>query len=145
MNPEIKAQWVSALREPGRVQGKGLLRSQDGAQCCLDVLCELGVKAGVVPEPVLNGEYTEEPVFAYYDDSSHLIFDKKGDRVSSNLQWEVLPDDVMKWSGLATKSPSVPYPDGDDEEVYEVELTLANDEYELTFPQIAQLIEDSDL
>lgn len=32
--------WIAALREPGRRQGRNKLNC-NGAQCCLDVLCEV--------------------------------------------------------------------------------------------------------
>jgi hypothetical protein len=47
MNPEIKAQWVAALRSGEFEQGKGTLK-RDGKFCCLGVLCELAARAGVV-------------------------------------------------------------------------------------------------
>lgn len=52
MNPEIKAQWVAALRSGDYLQGVGSLRYEGGFDgsmryCCLGVLCDLAVKAGV--------------------------------------------------------------------------------------------------
>lgn len=41
MNPEIKAQWVAALRSGTYPQGQSVLRSLDGRYCCLGVLCDL--------------------------------------------------------------------------------------------------------
>ena len=40
MNPELKAKWVAALRDPTREQTKGLLRNAN-AMCCLGVLCDV--------------------------------------------------------------------------------------------------------
>lgn len=40
MNPEIKAQWVAALRSGEYEQCREALRSRDGF-CCLGVLCDL--------------------------------------------------------------------------------------------------------
>lgn len=50
MNPEIKAQWIAALRSGEYQQGRGYLNShtEEGDKfCCLGVLCDLAVKAGV--------------------------------------------------------------------------------------------------
>lgn len=47
MNKEIQRQWVAALRSGEYKQGHGVLES-NGRFCCLGVLCDLAVKAGVV-------------------------------------------------------------------------------------------------
>lgn len=47
MNPAIKARWVAALRSGEYEQGRGVLRSADNCFCCLGVLTDLAVKAGV--------------------------------------------------------------------------------------------------
>lgn len=41
MTPELKAQWVAALRSEKYKQGIGLLRNRHDEYCCLGVLCEL--------------------------------------------------------------------------------------------------------
>jgi hypothetical protein len=51
MNQEIKAEWVKALRSGEYEQTRGYLRHDDG-YCCLGVLCDLAVKAGVIPAPI---------------------------------------------------------------------------------------------
>lgn len=61
MNPEIKRAWVKALRSGNYKQGQGALRQHDRF-CCLGVLCDLAVKAGVDVEVALcqltlNGYY----------------------------------------------------------------------------------------
>ena len=51
MNKEVKALWIAALRSGEYKQGAGRLGyTQDGVtkHCCLGVLCELAVKAGVI-------------------------------------------------------------------------------------------------
>jgi hypothetical protein len=54
MNPEIRAQWCAALRSGNYPQTQGQLRRTkpgDGAEpgyCCLGVLCELAVAAGII-------------------------------------------------------------------------------------------------
>lgn len=45
MNPEVKAQWVAALRSGQYRQAKESLR-KNGNHCCLGVLCDLFAKGG---------------------------------------------------------------------------------------------------
>lgn len=101
MNPEVKASWIAALRSGEYQQGKGHLR--DGsAFCCLGVLCDPAAKAGV-------GNW--------YGNT----FD--------NCQ-KVLPENVMKWSGLTTSNGVI---SGD---------TLANlNDGGMSFTDIADVIE----
>lgn len=50
LKPEIKAQWLTALRSGEYAQGQGKLTTigQEGRRdCCLGVLCDLAVKAGL--------------------------------------------------------------------------------------------------
>jgi hypothetical protein len=49
MNPEVKDQWVKALRSGEYEQTRNLLHRVDGGYCCLGVLSELAVQAGVIP------------------------------------------------------------------------------------------------
>lgn len=56
MNPEVKAEWVKALRSGEYKQGKNALRNDKDEHCCLGVLCELAVKAGAIPPAVLDGD-----------------------------------------------------------------------------------------
>ncbi len=49
MDSEIKAQWVAALRSGEYQQGGGSLHNpENNTHCCLGVLCELAVQAGVI-------------------------------------------------------------------------------------------------
>ena len=45
MKPEIKKQWVQALRSGEYKQGRGQLK-QGATFCCLGVLCDLAVQSG---------------------------------------------------------------------------------------------------
>ena len=91
MNPEVKAQWVTALRSGDYKQGQGVLRTAftDGSVskfCCLGVLCELAVNAGVIPAPLYDG--------IYYSYGTY------GDKRTAYL-----PEAVMKWAGLDGENP----------------------------------------
>ena len=39
MTPELKAQWIAALRSGEYTQGRYNLRTREGHYCCLGVLC----------------------------------------------------------------------------------------------------------
>ena len=74
--------WVAALESGEYDQTAGRLRNGDSF-CCLGVACELAVKDGVIPPPVVDGEY-----FAY------------GER----REIGVLPDEVRWWLHLRTQT-----------------------------------------
>ena len=113
MNPEVKAKWLEALRSGEYEQGHGKLRSGDDEYCCLGVLCDLAVKAGVVAEPVLS----ENRNLYYYDGFCEAAH----------------PQVVANWSGVIGLGD---FHDG------ERERTLAhiNDEG-ASFSEIADIIE----
>ncbi|HEY6018325.1 MAG TPA: hypothetical protein VIY48_00035 [Candidatus Paceibacterota bacterium] len=89
MNPEVKALWIAALESGEYEQGVGYLKAfREGGKphyCCLGVLCDLAVKAGVV------GECSE--VLSAISDFSFIKFDRSS---------AVLPESVMTWAGLHT-------------------------------------------
>ena len=47
MNANAK-KWVQALRSGKYKQAHGTLGKEDGSRCCLGVLCDLAVEAGVI-------------------------------------------------------------------------------------------------
>lgn len=81
MNPEIKARWVAALRSGEYPQGKHALRTAEG-YCCLGVLCDLAVRAGVIE--------------AHEPDSDSWGY---GD----NRESQTLPYQVARWAGLGMR------------------------------------------
>ena len=116
MNPEIKTQWVTALRSGDYQQGHGILRSSltEGSVpkfCCLGVLCEIAVKANVIPEAQYDGFY--------------YTYGTRDDKRSAYL-----PAVVMEWAGLDNENPIC----GTDR------LANLNDN-DNTFEQIADAIE----
>lgn len=115
MKPEIKKEWAENLRSGDYKQGQSYLHN-DNRFCCLGVLCDMAVKAGVVKTGMLDGidSYGEE------------------DRVQH------LPDEVIQWAGLKGCSPLVTY----DPEEPDRELTVINDNG-ATFKDIADMIEAS--
>jgi len=79
MNPEIKAQWIAALRSGEYHQGKGVLESVWGDFCCLGVLCHLAHKQGVVER--VKGH------------DGQIWYDEEDGR---------LPCSVLDWSGMTS-------------------------------------------
>jgi hypothetical protein len=117
MNPEIKAQWVAALRSGDYQQGKGALHQYSTGNpdlfCCLGVLCHLAAEAGVV--------------------QSHLT--GRGE-VQYDHAALILPPSVSEWAGLGGNlSPQVPL-NGD-------MISLANlNDAGVSFETIANRIEE---
>ena len=126
MKPEVKDQWVKALRSEEYEQGHGYLRDSNDRYCCLGVLCDLAVKAGVISEPELaSTEGGEGESYSFGPDRNHDIL--------------YLPDVVRDWAGLATHNPTYG-PDPDADMVDAPTLAGANDDG-VPFDQIAELIE----
>lgn len=87
MNPEIKAEWLAALRSGEFKQAQGVLQVRDtNAYCCLGVLCRLAVNHGVAQ--ILNDEYPDSVVYAALDGSTRSS--------------EILPRAIAEWAGLHT-------------------------------------------
>lgn len=81
MNEEIKAQWLTALRSGEYAQGSQRLRRADDTYCCLGVLCDLAVKANVIPAPE-----------ASYNGGSY--------EYGANLNSAFLPREVSQWADV---------------------------------------------
>jgi len=108
MKPGIKTKWVAALRSGEYKQGTRQLLRGDGSFCCLGVLTDLAVKDGV-------GDWDHD----YYPEASFL------------------PQRVVKWAGLDTRSPCVAPSWGTREALWSL-----NDSSEHGFEELADLIEE---
>lgn len=112
MNAHIKENWVAALESGDYEQGVSLLAYEDGESmkyCCLGVLCELAVEAGVaikrkVGNTVTYGdnEYdaTLPPVVMFWAG----IEQEEGqftDRLGDNKYLAALNDDGMPFTEIA--------------------------------------------
>lgn len=133
MKQEIKAQWMADLRSGEYKKGKQYLKQIDSSgkvsHCCLGVLCEQAVKAGILP--------TRQEGDVFYFGNAHLV----------------LPDEVVRWAELDTANPELFNVDLPQEGYHGTySLTMANDggaahkdengvRKELEFPEIADLIE----
>src|SRR5216110_1229848 len=82
MDCAIAQDWAAELRSGRWEQGRGTLRSKGDTFCCLGVLCEMAVKAGVIPAP--------QP--CAIDDCGHTY----GEQAASGHA----PREVVKWAGM---------------------------------------------
>ena len=114
MKPEIKAQWIEALRSGEYKQTKGELRTPNG-YCCLGVLTDLYLK-----KHNDEWEYNERC-------NQYLYLDCRFG----------LPEEVMVWADLYESDPYV-YTDDTDHT-----LAHYNDNKDYSFEQIADLIEEN--
>lgn len=128
MNEEIKEQWVTALCIGGYKQGRGELRTIKNEFCCLGVLCDLAVKAGVAQwvTDSLKGWWVIPNGQTLQNVSD---FDRGG---------AALPRFIREWAGLELANPMVT--DAFGNRKY---LSTLNDTHEERFTVIADYIEKS--
>lgn len=113
MNKERARAWVRALRSGEYPQGTGGLKV-DGKFCCLGVLCHTLELEGVLKSRLTAGGYAT----AWGESAGYV----PGDDVAKLMELEHANVDVM-YNGQRTK------------------LWVLNDQYKLSFNQIADLIE----
>jgi hypothetical protein len=82
MKEDVKAKWVEALRSGRFEQGRRALRKMDDTYCCLGVLCELAVEAGVIAPATVASQFGEPYGYLYAEETAGL------------------PQAVQEWSGL---------------------------------------------
>lgn len=147
MNPEIKDEWIKALRSGDYVKGTGQLHGVETdldtgkvthTFCCLGVLCELAVAAGVTDRALIGTE----------ESGNYRYFKKDGDAYDMDADVSFLPPSVQAWSGLNTHNPRVPHV-LDEGTAFERQgserVSDLNDNTYDTFEPIAALIESTDL
>lgn len=124
MKPQIKENWLKALRSGEYSQTSERLHQGDGF-CCLGVLTDLYLK-----------ENNEEWKVVYEDKKIYGITNMWCHVITSETQ--VLPDRVVEWAGLDNRYPGVYVK----EKGSYAELAALNDKG-MTFNEIADLIEES--
>lgn len=126
MHADIKTDWLARLRQPERVQGYERLRNAEGAQCCLDILMEMGVEAGIQEAPrLVDGRYYE---YANADEGPP--------------EAGLLTQQVIDWSGVADLDPNVDVPDTYPDYAGSCGLSGLNDSELFSFSQLADFIEN---
>lgn len=91
MNPEVKAEWLAALRSGEYSQGHQRLRTEDNQHCCLGVLSDLAVKAGVAKWELGSSGWAVVPPDQSYESAKPEAFGHG-----------LLPKFIRDWSGLTT-------------------------------------------
>lgn len=89
MKAEVRDLWAEALLSGEFEQTTGLLHEVGGGLCCLGVLCEVAVKAGVIPAP----DTTEDGAYQYGQYAG-----PSGDIAHTSTS--VLPLAVVEWAGF---------------------------------------------
>lgn len=138
----IKKDWGARLRSGDYTQGRSKLhtatRLLDGTEqhefCCLGVLCEMAVEAGIVDRVDVSGteEFVTSPegrVFAYVP--------KEGQPNAGSAYVHYAPPAVAKWAGLPFKDTNPYVLHGGARS----SLADINDNSGRTFSQIADMIE----
>src|SRR4051812_8813302 len=97
MLSEVAKKWVDALRSGKFKQGRSSLTQKhpDGTltHCCLGVLCELAVEAGIL-QPAF--EYDELP-------SDPTPVKRMAYATERGTEYQWLPIEVQKWAGIANE------------------------------------------
>lgn len=120
MKEDIKKQWVDALRSGEYAQGRARLRNNRDEFCCLGVLCDLAVKAGVIEGPIQSEDFED------YVYSGDILFP---------------PHPVVKWAGLSSSNPTLVVEEDEYGDIQEYGAASLNDGGK-TFEEIADLIEE---
>ena len=117
MYQQIKEQWIEALRSGEYSQTQEQLKDHHG-YCCLGVLCDLYSKANE------NGLWKEETNLFHFETTP------------GEYEYSTLPVNVCVWAGLDVDNPIVEF--GEEK----VAISDLNDKEQLTFNQIAAIIEN---
>jgi hypothetical protein len=135
VNQDVQEKWLAALRSGEYKQTGGYLTvtaSNDDkvnpvGHCCLGVLCDLAVKAGVAVEAIERDTWDGISYKVYSDPDPDIA-----DRSSA-----ILPAVVAEWAGVSTSPCVLESPEDD----FGVDLTDLNDARAWDFAQIADAIE----
>ena len=128
MNPEIKQLWINELRNPDNKQITGRLKSDSG-RCCIGVLADLAVEAGILKEVYSNAT----------GDSGYQVIGE------FSLERFEAPKALQGWAGLPSAEGHLPASvsgSNGRENVQYGSLVALNDSAGFTFAQIADVIEE---
>lgn len=127
LDPEVKVQFLEALRSGDYEQGRLQLRTYGDKFCCLGVLTDLAVKAGVV---------------RWVESEHGWGVQEKLPNGTEQINTTDLSDKVMRWAGLEVETcrsgnifTSTNYSEDN--------LMHFNDENNLSFEQIADIVEEN--
>lgn len=133
MNPDVKDQWVTALESGEYKQATRVLHNEVADSfCCLGVLCDLAVKAGVEIEVKTLDHAT---IDMKYDGTLGYNVPVRGAATMYGDASTVLPPQVQHWAGLG--SDTADFDNGDHFD----SLTRVNDDGG-SFTDIATIIKE---
>ena len=121
MKPKIRTLWTNALESGEYIQGAGQL-CIDGKYCCLGVLCDLAVKAGVINPG-----------------TDVTLSDGIAKQYGLKAETGFLPDEVKDWAGIEYSDPYVA-PDGKSGHTNQT-FSMLNDSH-VPFTEIAKKIKE---
>ena len=123
---EIMLAWATRLIDGDIPQGIHALGTPDGKRCCLGVLCDMAVEAGVIDPPtVVNTGDADRPTYELSYDGQHVY----------------LPISVQSWAGLDSADPVlVDCPDDDHRHVQCDETGSQMNDRHVPFVQIGETI-----
>lgn len=131
MNEDVKELWATALESGDYEQGTGHLRMKGvdyDTWCCLGVLCDLSVAAGIGEWIPRSGSY----VFRAFDERDG----------TDGVEWydysgTFLPKAVASWAGIDWTNNLA-----GNVMLGEITATMVNDTSETPFPGIAVLVRE---
>ena len=144
LKPAVKAEWLSALRSGEFSQCKGKLSDGVG-HCCLGVLSELAVRAGVISKH--EEEFTWRPVFTDEDKTeTRVTYANQSNYLDRTVaEWAFTPESLERadYMGWEYENPRVPHPQPDNEKgVERTSLAELNDD-DYSFAEIADVVEEN--
>jgi hypothetical protein len=152
MTLEDKSEWIAALRNGEYEQGHGALAKQapDGQFrfCCLGVFCDLQAKKGVIRKELVADRSGFDGVFMFCGgnysapgDRNYLVLPwGLAERISSSAaNPRVLVKHLPLWHRIKYKI--ITFREGPKELRHLVSLAYLNDSLELSFSQIADVLE----
>lgn len=130
---QVREEWARRLESGKFKQGKRMLKFEkkkgDVRYCCLGVLCDMAVEAGIIT--TAEGEDQDGiPIWKFSGDEP-----VGSQSTSLTLNFTTLPIKVQKWSGLNDSVGTLKEPI-----LNSTNLTDLNDSDLLKFPGIARLI-----
>lgn len=127
MNPEIKQLWLDALRSGDYKQGTGQLRDYNDNYCCLGVLCDVVRKKRKIKG--FTGAYFQ------YRENEHYGFPPKKLLESIGILEDNIASDGMYGNHSEEATIIITY------KGKRASLSELNDDFELSFKKIANIIE----
>lgn len=104
MNAEIKAEWLKRLKSGQYIKGRKMLKevltTNESRHCCLGVLCEIYAEQNTAEwKPMMHTTLGK---------CQKIVINSDDDTTAS----AVLPDNIVKWSGLEDNNPEIKHDNG---------------------------------